>query len=283
MRFVQFTHIALELSSPTRMERYLRDTFGLQLLQQGYLRGEYVRVMGSPYHQRKNPPLLILYNRPFIPRCRLRHIGAAIDEDIDSAVAGLRRRGYELDAEDIVTAPGGLRIKIDHLERPRPLPVHDPVTKMADMQVDTKLPCLVRGIHHVALDIDSHEPFQSWIMELFGFDLMQMFDRRGEYIATTRYSDSPVDKVGRRPGFTPMFLRPGNPGVTFNHVAFDFPDADAAIKEIESRGVKVDLPQDAMMHTSEETWFQIDSRDTPYAIGHPANDPGVPLFPYRYD
>jgi hypothetical protein len=60
-------------------------------------------------------------------------------------------------------------------------------------------------------------------------------------------------------------------------------DADAAIGVIESRGAVVDLWQDAMIHGPEEVWYQIDSYDTPYAIGHPANHPGVPLFPYRYD
>jgi hypothetical protein len=283
MRFVQFTHAALELSSPTRMERYLRDTFGLQLLRQGYLRGEYVRVMGSPYHQRQNPPILILYNRPFIARARLRYLAAAVDEEVEAAVAGLRRRGFEVDGEDIVTAPGGLRIKIDHLTHPRPLPVNDPVTKMADVPVDANLPCLPRGIHHIALDVDAHEPLASWIMDVFGFDRKQMFDRRGEYIATLRYREGPVDAVGRRPSFTPLFLRPGNPGVTLNHVAFDFADADAGIAELERRGATVDLPQDAMIHGPEEMWYQIDSRDTPYPIGHAANDPGVPLFPYLYD
>jgi hypothetical protein len=283
MRFVQFTHAALELSSPTRMERYLRDTFGMQLLRQGYLRGEYVRMMGSPHHQRANPPMLILYNRPFIPRARLRYLAAAVDEEIEDAVAGLRRRGCEVDGEDIVTGPGGLRIKIDNVARPRPLPMNHPVTKIADMPVDPHLPCLVKGINHIALDVPAHEPLVGWIMEMFGFDARQMFDRRGEYIATVRYSDGPRDRVGRLRGFTPLFLRPGNPGVTLNHIAFEFSDADAAIAELESRGAKVDLPQDAMIHGPEEMWYQIDSRDTPYPIGHPANDPGVPLFPYRYD
>lgn len=283
MRFERITHAAVELSSPTRMERYLREVFGLQLLRQGYWRGEYVRVMGSPMHQRDNPAMLILYNRPFIPRVRLRHIAVGVDQDVEVAVAELRRRGYEVDGEDIVTAPGGLRVKIDHLTRPRPFPQHDPSTKMADGPVDLTLPCLVRGIHHIALDVPAHEPLLRWVTAVFGMDFKQMFDRRGEFIATIKYSGGPVDAVGRRPGFTPLFLRRGNEGVTMNHIAFDIADADGAIKEIESRGAKVDLPQDAMIHGPEEFWLQIDSRDTPYAIGHAANDPGVPLFPYRYD
>lgn len=281
MRVERITHAALELSSPTRMERYLRDVFGMQLLRQGYLRGEYVRVMGSPHPPAS--PFLILYNRPFIPRGRLRYIAFGVDREIDEAVVDLRRRGYEVDGEDLLTAPGGLKIKIDHATRPRPLPEHDPVTNMEDAPIDRSLKCLVRGIHHIALDVDVHEPLVRWYREVFAMDHMQMFDRRGEFIATIKYSDGPLDAVGRRPGFTPMFLRHGNPGVTMNHIAYDIADADAAIGEIESRGAKVDLPQDAMIHGPEEVWHQIDSRDTPYAIGHPANDPGVPLFPYKYD
>lgn len=283
MRFERITHAALELSSPTRMERYLRDAFGLQLLRQGYWKGEYVRVIGSPAHQRENPPMLILYNRPFIPRGRLRYLAVAVDMDVPDAVVELRRRGYEVDGDDVVTAPGGLRVKIDHLSRPRPVPTDDPSTKMAHAPVDASLPCLVRGIHHIALDVPSHEPMLSWCQTVFGMDFKRMFDRRGEFIATIRYDDSPLDPVGRRPGFTPLFLRHGNQGTTLNHIAFDFADANGAIVELESRAVKVDLPQDAMIHGPEEVWYQIDSRDTPYPIGHLANDPGVPLFPYRYD
>jgi catechol 2,3-dioxygenase-like lactoylglutathione lyase family enzyme len=283
MRVERITHAALELSSPTRMERYLRDAFGMQLLRQGYWKDEYVRIVGSPAHQRHNPALLVFYNRPFIPRSRLRYLAVAVDVEIEAAVVGLRRRGFEVDAEDTLTAPGGLRVKIDHLARPRPLPIGDPSTTLAEAPVDPGLPCLVRGIHHVALDVASHAPLVAWWQDVFGMDLVQMFDRRGEYIATLRYGDAPVDPVGRRPGFTPLFLRRGNPGATLNHIAFDVADADGAIVEVERRGTRVDLPQDAMIHGPEETWYQIDSRDTPFPIGHPANDPGVPLFPYRYD
>jgi catechol 2,3-dioxygenase-like lactoylglutathione lyase family enzyme len=283
MRVDRITHVALELSSPTRMERYLRDAFGLQLLRHGYWKGEYVRVVGSPAHQRENPAMLVLYNRPFVPRGRLRYLAVAVDTGIEDAVVDLRRRGIEVDAEDTLDAPGGLRVRIDHLTRPRPLPTGDPSTILEDVPVDPALPCLVRGIHHVALDVAEHAPLLAWCRAVFGLDLVQMFDRRGEYIATMRYTDAPVDAVGRRPGFTPLFLRRGNPGTTLNHIAFDVADADGAIAALEGRGVKVDLPQDAMIHGPEETWYQIDSRDTPFPIGHPANDPGVPLFPYRYD
>jgi hypothetical protein len=49
---------------------------------------------------------------------------------------------------------------------------------------------------------------------------------------------------------------------------------------IESRGAKVDFPQDAMIHGPEEVWYQIDSVDTPYPIDHPANQTGVTFMPY---
>jgi hypothetical protein len=265
------------------MERYLRDVFGLQLLQHGYWRGEYVRMIGAPSFQRENPPMLVLYNRPFLPRGRLRYIAVAVDGPVEGAVADLRRRGYEVDGEDIVTGPDGLAFKIDSLTEPRPAPLHDPGTKIADADVDPALPSLVRGVHHVALDVAAHEPTLDWIEGAFGMDLRQSFDRRGEFILTMKYSDAPVDAVGRRAGFLPLFLRRGIEETRLNHIAFDMADADATIGTIESRGAVVDMWQDAMIHGPEEVWYQIDSHDTPYAIGHPANDPGVPLFPYRYD
>lgn len=265
------------------MERYLRDVFGLQLLQHGYWRGEYVRVIGTPRVQRENRAMFILYNRPFIPRGRLRYLAVAVDGPVGEAVADLRRRGYGVDGEDILTGPGGLAFKIDSLSEPRPAPAHDPATTIVDADIDSSLHSLVRGVHHVALDVSAHTPTLDWIEGVFGMDLRQSFDRRGEFILTIKYSDAPVDAVGRRVGFLPLFLRPGIEETRLNHIAFDMADADAAIGMIESRGAVVDMWQDAMIHGPEEVWYQIDSHDTPYAIGHPANHPGVPLFPYRYD
>ncbi len=265
------------------MERYLRDVFGLQLLQHGYWRGEYVRLIGTPLFQRGTQPVLVLYNRPFIPRGRLRYIAVAVEEPVEEAVAGLRRRGYEVDGEDIIVGPAGLAFKIDSLTDPRPMPAGDPFTKMADMELDPNLPGLVRGVHHAALDVAAHQPTLDWMEQVFGMDLLQSFDRRGEFILTLKYRDAPLDAVGRRVSFLPLFLRRGIEATRLNHIAFDTADADAAIGVIESRGAVVDLWQDAMIHGPEEIWYQIDSYDTPYAIGHPANHPGVPLFPYRYD
>jgi catechol 2,3-dioxygenase-like lactoylglutathione lyase family enzyme len=281
IRVEGITHVALELSSPTRMERYLRDIYGLQLLRQGYVRGEYVRVIGSPHYQTANPGFLVLYNRPFIPRGRLRHIAFGVNQDVDAAVAELRRRGYEVDGEDIVTAPMDLRIKIDSFSRPRPLPVNDPVTRMADAAIDPNLPCLWRGIHHVAPDVPEHEPLLRWLLETFGLDEWRTHDRRGELIRGAKYSDGPKDPIGRKPAILPQFLRRGNTRVELNHIAFEVADAVGAIGVIESRGAKVDLQQDAMIHGPEEVWYQIDSRDTPYPVDHPANPTGVTLMPYH--
>lgn len=265
------------------MERYLRDVFGLQLLRHGYWHGDYVRMIGTPRVQRGNPPLLVLYNRPFIPRGRLRHIAVAVDAPVADAVAELRGRGHEVDAEDRIVGPGGLTFKIDSLTDPRPMPAGDPSINMADAEVDPDLPSLVRGVHHAALDVAGHRPTLDWLERVFGMDLLQSFDRRGEFILTSKYRDAALDAVGRRVSFLPLFLRPGLEATRLNHIAFDMADADAAIGVIESRGAVVDLWQDAMIHGPEEVWYQIDSYDTPYAIGHPANHPGVPLFPYRYD
>ncbi|MGQ0572088.1 MAG: hypothetical protein ACT4P5_21495 [Armatimonadota bacterium] len=281
IRVEGITHVALELSSPTRTERYLRDVFGLQLLRQGYWKGEYVRVIGSPTHQLGNPGFLILYNRPFIPRGRLRYIAFGVNQEVDAAVAELRRRGYEVDGEDIVTAPGDLRIKIDSFTRPRPLPVGDPSTKMAEGSLDRALPCLWRRIHHVAPDVPEHEPLLHWLTATFGLDERKTHDRRGELIRSVKYSDGPKDPVGRKQALLPQFLRPGNARVELNHIAFDTADAEGAIAVIESRGAKVDLPQDAMIHGPEEVWYQIDSRDTPFPVDHLANPTGVTFIPYH--
>lgn len=281
MRAERLAQVALELSSPTRMERYLRDVFGLQLLAHGYWRGEYVRMIGVPGGGGTAP--LVLYNRPFIPRCRLRYIAVALDVPVEDAVAGLRRRGYAVDGEDILQAPGGLAVRITSRGGPRPAPVGDPSTRMAEVEPDPAVRSLVRGVHHVALDVSSHAPTLEWLSEVFGMDRVQTFDRRGEFIRTIKYGDAPVDAVGRQVSLLPLFLRPGIEATRLNHIAFDVADADGAIMEIEAKGVPVDLWQDAMIHGPEDAWYQIDSSDTPFPIGHPANHPGVPLFPYTYD
>jgi catechol 2,3-dioxygenase-like lactoylglutathione lyase family enzyme len=281
VRVVGITHVALELSSPTRMERYLHDVFGMQLIRQGYWKGEYVRVMGSPGHQRENPAMLVLYNRPFISRGGLRHIGLAVDQDLDTAVPDLRRRGYEVDGEDIITGPGGLRVKIDHFTKPRPLPEHDPVTKMADSPIDPKRQCLWRRLHHIALEDADPPATLKWMAEVFGMDYERNHDRRGEMISQVYYSDATPDAIGRSMSVFPLFLRRGIPRTELNHIAFDTADCQAAIGIIESRGEKLDYPQDAVIHGPEEVWYQIDSRDTPFPINHEANQTGVTLIPYH--
>jgi catechol 2,3-dioxygenase-like lactoylglutathione lyase family enzyme len=281
MRVVGITHVALELSSPTRTERWLRDGFGLQLLRQGYWKGEYVRVVGSPDHQRENPGFLVLYNRPFIPRGRLRHIAFAVDEPVEQAVAGLRRRGYEVDGEDIITGPGAFRVKIDHITAPRPLPAHDPATKLVDEPIDPRLPCLWRSVHHVAPDVADPRALLDWQREVFGMSYERHHDRRGEIISQIYYPDSPPDGIGRRMSVLPIFLRPGIPRTELNHIAFETDDADGALGLIESRGAPVDLWQDAMIHGPEEVWYQIDSRATPFPVDHPANRTSETLIPYH--
>jgi hypothetical protein len=264
------------------MERYLRDIFGLQLLRHGYLRGEYVRAIGSPHHQRENPGFLVLYNRPFIPRGRLRYIAFGVRQEIEDAVIELRRRQYQVDSDDTVTGPGDLCIKIDSFRRPRPLPERDPSTRMADAPVDPDLPCLWRGIHHASPDVPAHGPLLDWLSTTFGMDLRKdAVDRRGEIVTSVKYSDGTRDPIGRLPPLLTQFLRPGIPRVELNHIAFDTADAEGAIRAVERRGEKVDLPGDAIIYGPEEIWFQIESKDTPFPVDHPANQVGVTLIPYK--
>jgi catechol 2,3-dioxygenase-like lactoylglutathione lyase family enzyme len=282
MRITGITHVALELSSPTRMERWLRDVFGLQLLRQGYWRGEYVRIVGSPHHQKENPGFLVLYNRPFIARGSLRYIAVAVDEPVETAVATLRRRGYEVDGEDIITGADGLRFKIDHFTEPRPMPVNDPVTKLADAPVDSDLPCLWTGLDHVAPDAPRPTAIQDWLIDVFGFDARRTGDRRGEFFSHVWYTNTPRDPINRPHSYFPTVLRPGATRVNLNHIAFDTPDADGAIAALESRGIPVDLPKDCFIYAPEEVWYQIDSRLTPFPIGHPANDPAVSYISAKF-
>ena len=44
----------------------------------------------------------------------------------------------------------------------------------------------------------------------------------------------------------------------------------------------VDLPKDCFIYGPEEVWYQIDSRETPFPIGHPANDPAVSYISPRF-
>jgi catechol 2,3-dioxygenase-like lactoylglutathione lyase family enzyme len=279
MRAVGITHVAVELSSPTRMERWLHDVFGLQLLRQGYWRGEYVRIIGSPHHQQRNPGFLVLYNRPFIPRARLRYIAVGIDEPIEDAVVALRRRGCDVDSEDIVTGPEGLRLKIDSFIAPRPTPAHDPATVMAAADVDTTLPCLWRGVHHMAIDLAHPPAMQRWLCALFGFDFTRTGDRRGEYFHHVAYKDAKRDPVGRRGGMFPIVGRRDTSRADLHHIAFETADSEGAIRDLEAKGVPVDLPKDGFVYAPEELWLQIDSRETPFPHRHPANEPAVTLIP----
>ena len=275
------THVALECSSPTRMERYLRDTFGMQLLRVGYWKGEYVRVVGSPFHQLENPGFIHLYNRPFIARGRLRYVAFGTrDRSVDDVVGELRARGYyDIDGEDIIAAPQGLRIKLDSFTHPRPLPVGDPVTKMVEAEIDPNLPCIVRNVHHLALDVGEPPPLLEWLATVFGAEYKH-HDRRGEFISSVK-AKGPKDPIGRAPGLLPIFLRRDLAGSQLNHIAFDMPDAEAAIGIVEASGSKVDHEQDAIIQGPEEIWYQIDSRDTPYPVNHPSNRTGVTLIPYK--
>jgi hypothetical protein len=152
---------------------------------------------------------------------------------------------------------------------------------MADAPVDPDLPCLARKIHHVAPDVAAPRELQGWLTALFAFDVRRTGDRRGDHFSHVGHSDAPRDPIGRSTiGLVAIVHRPGVERAQLNHIAFEMADAGGAISVIESRGAKVHLPQDAIIHAPEEVWYQIDSYDTPYPIGHPANDPAVTFIPH---
>jgi catechol 2,3-dioxygenase-like lactoylglutathione lyase family enzyme len=266
------------------MQRYLRETFGLQTLYRGWKRGDYVRIIGSPYDQRENPGFLELHVRQSLPQGRLDHIAFGIQEHTaQEAAAALQEKGVYVDVDNdlMIYGPEGLCIQIDSFKDPIQDDTKDPTVLLEKVEVDPDLPCLVRGIHHVAIDVSVPTRMMDWLGELFDAKGKRRWARKGWYISKVYYPDGPKDPVGRQPGLMPLFRQDGLPGARLNHIAFDFPDADEAIHLLESRGVKVDLDGDAMIHGPEDIWFQIDSRDAPFGPDHEANDPG-PRFTDAY-
>jgi catechol 2,3-dioxygenase-like lactoylglutathione lyase family enzyme len=277
MRVQGYTHVALDLASPSRMERYLRETFGLQTLRRGWKRGDYVRIIGSPYHQKKNPGFLELHVRQSLPQGRLDHIALGIqDYSAREATAALQERGFYVDEDNdlMIYGPEDLYIQIDSFIDPMQEDRDDSTILMEEMEIDPDLPCLVRGIHHVALDVSVPTRMLDWLGDLFDAKGKRRWARKGWYISKVYYPDGPKDPAGREPGLMPLFRQDGISRARLNHIAFDFPDADEAIHLLESRGVKVDLDGDAMIHGPEDIWYQIDSKDAPFGLGHEANDPG---------
>ncbi len=273
------THIALELSWPTRMEDYLRDAFGLQTLKHGYWKGDYIRIMGSPHVDRPNKGFIWLYLRTGIPHGRLRHIGVGVEDvDIPTAVADLQERGIyvDVDAGDMLYAPEGLSIKLDSFTKPRPIDEDDPNIKMEDCPVDPDLPCSVKGIHHLAVDLAIPTRTRDWMENAFGLDGRRSFHRRGEFIYGIFYEDAKRDVIGRRGSLLAVFQRPLLERVRCHHIAFDVDDTEGAMQMLKERGFEVPVT-DAIMFGPEEIWYQIDSRVTPFPVGHPTNQPGVPL------
>jgi catechol 2,3-dioxygenase-like lactoylglutathione lyase family enzyme len=269
------THIAIDVKSPTRVERYLREAFGLQSLYVAYWKGEFIRVMGSPHHQQENPGLVYLHLRPDLWHAQINHIGFNFTTpDVPTAVEGLQSRGIyvDIDGDDMLYGPEDLRIQVDSYTNPRPIPTDDQAIVVKELPVDPDLPCMVRKIHHVAVDMAVPSRAIDWLSDTFQIDGRRRFARRGELISGVYNTDGPVDAIGRRSGLLPIFKRPGISRVRLNHIAFDVADCEAAIVELENKGVKVDIGGDAMIHGPEELWLQLDSNETPYPVGHPAND-----------
>lgn len=272
------THVALELSWPTRMEDYLRDAFGLQTLRHGYWKGEYIRVMGSPNPEIKNPGFIVLYLRTGIPEGRLRHVGFGVDDmKVSEAVQDLKGRGIYVDVDggNMLYCPEDLRIKLDSFDE-SPWASEGENIKMEECPVDPDLPCMVEGIHHVALDLDVPTRMRDWMENAFGMDSKRSFHRRGEYIFGINYANKPKDTIGRRGGLFAVFQRPGLTRARLHHLAFNIENTEEAMQTLEERGFEVPVT-DAIMFGPEGIWFQIDSNKTPFPIGHPTNQPGVLL------
>jgi hypothetical protein len=157
------THAAIEVASPTRTEMFLRDVFGLQTLHQGYWKGEYVRIMGSPDPNLTNPRFVIIYLRPGLARGRLNHVGFDVgDQGVPAAAQELRAQGtyVDLGGDYTLYGPEELRVRLESLTVPLPFP-DDPTVRLEDCQVDPNLPCMVNRISHVALDVGAPTRMQN--------------------------------------------------------------------------------------------------------------------------
>jgi catechol 2,3-dioxygenase-like lactoylglutathione lyase family enzyme len=134
------THVAIGVSSPTRMERFLREVFGLQTLRHGYWKGEYIRVMGAPDPpELPNRGFVYLHLRPGIPQGRLNHIGFNVcDQEVQAAVDELQGRGIyvDTDGDDMLYGPEDLRIQIDSRTHPRATPDDPTIQMMEDPRLD---------------------------------------------------------------------------------------------------------------------------------------------------
>ena len=209
------THLAIDVDSPGRMLRYLRDTFGLQALKEGYWHGDYVWLVGAPGVQPTNPAFLTLHRRQSIPRVQLNHLGLGVrDSSTEAAVAELQAKGVYVDVAggDMVYGPEELHLQIDSFTHPRPIPT-DPGIQLRDCPVDPDLPCLVSGINHVALDVGVPTRMIDWLSHLFDTDGRRQWMRKGWYISNAYYTDTVPDVTGRRPGLMPLFRRVGLPCV----------------------------------------------------------------------
>jgi catechol 2,3-dioxygenase-like lactoylglutathione lyase family enzyme len=147
---------------------------------------------------------------------------------------------------------------------------------MEDCPVDPDLPCLVNGIHHLSIELSAPSRMRDWMEDVFGLDRKRTFHRRGEYWTGIGHSDAETDTIGRTKSLFAIPQRPGIPRVRLHHLAFDIDDTEKAIGIMEERGFEVPIT-DRIMFGPEGIWFQIDSRKTPYPVGHPTNQPGVRL------
>ena len=273
------SHVALDVASPPRTADFLQQVFGFQTLRQGYWKGEYIWMLGSPDPERINPVYIVLHLRPGLLRGRLNYVALDVgDQGVQAAAQELQEKGIyvDVDGDYMLYAPEELRIKLGSLTNPPPIP-DDPTVITQTCPVDPDLPCMVQAqrISHVAIDVGSPTRMQDWLCNTFGFDGKRKFARRGEFISGVYYEHAPKDPQGRSPGLFAIFLRGGLRRVRLNHVAFEVEDPIAAMAAMEAKGIPVNMGNDAMIHGPEDIWYQLDSRTNPIPVGHPANDGGV--------
>jgi len=114
-----------------------------------------------------------------------------------------------------------------------------------------KIPVLARTF----LSMGRTRAYAGRLCDTFGFDAKRKFAPRREFISpplrecTQRCSRLLAKRLA-------LFLRAGFARLRLNHIGFKFNDSEGAIQVIESRGVRVDLTGDAMVHGPEDVWYK---------------------------
>jgi hypothetical protein len=132
-------HAALDLASPTHMQDWLRDTFGMGGKRKFARRGEFIStphyenaprdVLGSP------PRPFALFLRAGLTRVRLNHIGFEFD-DSDGAIEAIESKGVTVDlaGDAMIHGPEDVWYQIASCTMPFPVghPANDPGVRYTD-------------------------------------------------------------------------------------------------------------------------------------------------------